>query len=292
MNTNICTALESVFGQELQIQSASPIGGGSINQTSILKLTNGELVFLKQNTHAPVDFFSIEANGLDLLSQAVKGPRVPKPLAYQDSKKPAFLILEYIEKSSPGFDFPTRFARSLAELHRVTNDSFGLNHHNYIGNTPQNNTQETDGITFFRDQRLSYQQKLAREAGKIPVSTDKNLSKLCSRLESYLDISGEKPALLHGDLWSGNYFADQNQIPCIFDPAVYFGFRETDLAMTQLFGRLPQKFYEAYHEVFPLNPGYEDRKDLYNLYHLLNHLNLFGSSYLASVEQVIRRYIG
>ena len=96
---------------------------------------------------------------------------------------------------------------------------------------------------------------------------------------------------MHGDLWSGNYFSDQHQVPCIFDPATYFGLRETDLAMTELFGRLPQKFYDAYQEAFPLNPGYDERKDLYNLYHLLNHLNLFGSSYLASIEKLVKRYI-
>jgi protein-ribulosamine 3-kinase len=290
MNEEICKLLKPVFGQEVKVQSSSQTEGGCINQTHILQLTNGERVFLKQNSHPPVDFFAIEAKGLDILRQAVKGPRIPKPLAWQDSDKPTFLILEYIEKSSPTLDFPVCFARSLAELHRNTHHSFGLDHDNYIGSTPQNNTQDTDGIAFFRDQRLGYQQELARKSGKLPVSIDKSLSKLCDRLENYLDISGEKPALLHGDLWSGNYFPDRDQTPCIFDPAVYFGLREADLAMTELFGRLPQQFYDAYHDTFPLNPGYEERKDLFNLYHLLNHLNLFGGSYLSSVEQVLKKY--
>jgi len=290
MNEEISRLLEPVFGREVKVQSSSTTGGGCINQTSVLQLTHGERVFLKYNSHPPADFFAVEAKGLRLLAQAAKGPRIPKPLALQDGAKPTFLILEYIEESSPGQDFSVRFARSLAELHQTSHDSFGLDHDNYIGSTVQKNTQETNGIDFFRDQRLRPQQELARKA--IPPSTDKNLSKLCDRLENYLDISGEKPALLHGDLWSGNYFPDTDQIPCIFDPAVYFGLREADLAMTELFGRLPQKFYDAYHEAFPLNPGYKERKDLYNLYHLLNHLNLFGGSYLASVEQVVRRYIG
>jgi len=290
MNEEISRLLEPVFGREVKVQSSSTTSGGCINQTSVLQLTHGERVFLKYNSHPPADFFAVEAKGLRLLAQAAKGPRIPKPLALQDGAKPTFLILEYIEESSPGQDFSVRFARSLAELHQTSHDSFGLDHDNYIGSTVQKNTQETNGIDFFRDQRLRPQQELARKA--IPPSTDKNLSKLCDRLENYLDISGEKPALLHGDLWSGNYFPDTDQIPCIFDPAVYFGLREADLAMTELFGRLPQKFYDAYHEAFPLNPGYKERKDLYNLYHLLNHLNLFGGSYLASVEQVVRRYIG
>ena len=280
--------LQPVFGQEIKVQSSSPTGGGCINQTLVLQLNNGERVFLKHNTQPPIDFFAAESRGLQLLANA--GPRIPKPLAIQDSPNPTFLILEYIEKASPGHDFPVRLAQSLAQLHRVTQNRFGLDHDNYIGSTPQKNALEKDGIIFFRDQRLRPQQELARKSGKLPLSTDKTLSKLCDRLENYLDISGEKPALLHGDLWSGNYFPDENQVPCIFDPAVYFGLREADLAMTELFGRLPQKFYDAYHEVFPLNPGYDERKDLYNLYHLLNHLNLFGESYLSSVQQVLKNH--
>ncbi|MBT7937403.1 MAG: phosphotransferase [Nitrospina sp.] len=289
MNEEISRLLEPVFGREVKVQSSASTSGGCINQTSVLRLTNDERVFLKYNSHPPAEFFNVEARGLKLLAQTAKGPRIPKPLALQDCAKPTFLILEYIEESSPGQDFSVRFARSLAELHQTSHDSFGLDHDNYIGSTVQKNAQETNGIDFFRDQRLRPQQELARKT--LPPSTDKNLSKLYDRLENYLDISGEKPALLHGDLWSGNYFPDKDQVPCIFDPAVYFGLREADLAMTELFGRLPQKFYDAYHEAFPLNPGYKERKDLYNLYHLLNHLNLFGGSYLASVEQVVRRYV-
>ena len=291
MNEEICKLLKPIFGQEVKVQSSSQTEGGCINQTHILHLTNGEWVFLKHNIHPSPDFFAAEAKGLKLLSQADKGPRVPKFLALQDSPTPSFLILEYIEKSSPTSDFPVLFAQSLAELHRNTHHSFGLDYDNYIGSIPQKNTQNKNGILFFRDYRLRYQQELARKSGKLPSVTDKNISKLCDRIEDFLDITGEQPALLHGDLWSGNYFSDQDHIPCIFDPAVYYGLREADLAMTELFGRLPQQFYDAYHEAFPLNPGYDDRKDLYNLYHLLNHLNLFGSSYLESVEQVIRKYI-
>jgi len=290
MNEEICQLLQPVFGQDVAVQSSSQTGGGCINQTHILELNNGERVFLKHNSHPPPDFFAAEAKGLGLLSQVKGGPRIPKSLAMQDSECPSFLILEYIEGSTPGPDFPVRFARSLAALHRNTHPSFGLDHDNFIGSTPQKNAHKNNGIEFFRDHRLRYQQELARRSGKLPSATDKNLSKLCDRIENYLDISGEKPALLHGDLWSGNYFSDRERWPCIFDPAVYFGLREADLAMTELFGRLPQRFYDAYHEAFPLNPGYEERKDLYNLYHLLNHLNLFGGSYLGSVEQVIRRY--
>jgi protein-ribulosamine 3-kinase len=290
MNEEIAKLLQPVFGQEIRVQSSTPTGGGSINQTSILQLNNGERVFLKKNSRPPNGFFAAEAKGLKLLAKVKNEVRIPKPLAIQDSPNPTFLILEYLEETQPTKNFTSRFAQSLAKLHRVTQNNFGLDHDNYIGSTPQINTLETDGIKFFRDHRLRFQQDLARQSGKLPLTADKNLSKLCDQLGNYLDISGENPALLHGDLWSGNYFPDASQTPCIFDPAVYFGLREADLAMTELFGRLPQKFYDVYHESFPLNPGYEERKDLYNLYHLLNHLNLFGGSYLSSVEQVLKKY--
>jgi len=281
--------LEPLFGAT--IESSYSTGGGSINQTQVLKLTNGERVFMKQNSNPPTDFFLAEIKGLKLLAQAKKGPKIPKPIAVQSSPRPTFLLMEYIKNSSEGKNFADQFAQSLAELHRMTQESYGLDHDNYIGNTPQKNALDKDGIHFFRDQRINFQRKLARQKGLLPASVDKKLDSLCDNLEKYLNISGEKPALIHGDLWSGNYFPDSQGKPCIFDPAVYYGLREADIAMTELFGRLPQRFYDAYDETFPMNPGYSERKDLYNLYHLLNHLNLFGSSYLSSVEQVLQRYI-
>ncbi len=283
--------LESVYGQEgVTLKSSRAVGGGSINQTQVLTLSNDERVFLKYNSHPPKDFFPAEAKGLKLLRQAQGGPRIPKPLGWEDAPNPHFFLLEYIEESSPGNGFHSRFAETLANLHRMTQEHHGLDHDNYIGSTVQINTPEPDPIVFFRDHRLRFQQELARKTGKLPTSLDKRLDLLCDSLEKLMDTTGEKPALLHGDLWSGNYFATQDQTPCIFDPAVYFGLRESDLAMTELFGRLPEAFYRAYHEAFPLNPGYEERRDLYNLYHMLNHLNLFGSSYLASVESIVNQF--
>ena len=288
MKDELNNLLEPLYGAK--VKSSFSTSGGSINQTSVLELTNGQRVFLKQNAIAPRDFFLAETRGLKLLAQAENGPRIPKPIAVQPGSTPTFLLLEYIESSTEDKNFAERLARSLAQLHRMGQDYFGLDHDNYIGSTPQKNTLEKDGIKFFREQRIDFQRQLARRSGLLPVAIDKKLDLLCDDLGNFLNISGEKPALLHGDLWSGNYFPDSEGRPCIFDPAVYYGLREADLAMTELFGRLPQRFYDAYHESFPMNPGYAERKDLYNLYHLLNHLNLFGSSYLASVEQVVKRY--
>ena len=198
--------------------------------------------------------------------------------------------MEYLESSNESKNFSDGLARKLAELHRISQDHFGLDHDNFIGSTPQKNNLEKDGIIFFRDHRIQFQRQLAQKAGLMPVSIDKKIDSLCENLNRFLDTSGERPALMHGDLWSGNYFPDSNGNPCIFDPAVYYGLREADIAMTELFGRLPERFYDAYHEAFPMNHGYHERKDLYNLYHLLNHLNLFGSSYLSSVQKIVNRF--
>lgn len=288
MNEEINRLIESLYGAK--VESSFAISGGSINQTQVLSLTNGQRVFCKRNPSPPADFFLAETRGLTLLAQAKSGLRIPKPIAVQSGSRPTFLLLEYIESSADDKKFAEQLAISLAQLHRMSQEYYGLDHDNYIGSTPQKNTLEKDGIVFFRDQRINFIRQLARQSGLLPVAIDKKLDLLCDKFEKFLNISGEKPALMHGDLWSGNYFPDNDGKPCVFDPAVYYGLREADLAMTELFGRLPQKFYDVYQEVFPINPGYKERKDLFNLYHLLNHLNIFGNSYLSSVERVVKRY--
>ena len=290
MKDEINHLIEPLFGAKVETSFAT--SGGSINQTHVLNLTNGQRIFMKQNPSPPTDFFLAETRGLKLLSQAKNGPRIPKPFLVQSVSRPTFLLLEYIYSSSEDENFSEQFALSLAELHRMSQEHYGLDHDNYIGSTPQKNRLEKDGIVFFREQRIDFQRQLARRSGLLPVTIDKDIDSLCDELGRFLNISGEKPALLHGDLWSGNYFPDSEGKPCVFDPAVYYGLREADLAMTELFGRLPQKFYDVYQEVFPMNPGYKERKDLFNLYHLLNHLNIFGSSYLSSVQQIVKRYTG
>ena len=290
MKDELNLLIEPIYGAK--VENSFAISGGSINQAQVLNLANGQRVFMKQNPSPPTDFFLAETRGLKLLAQAKNGPRIPKPIAVQSGTRPTFFLLEYIERSSEDENFAERLALSLAELHRMSHEHYGLDHDNYIGSTPQKNALEKDGIVFFREQRIDFQRQLARRLGLLPVAIDKKIDSLCDDLGKFLNISGEQPALLHGDLWSGNYFPDSEGKPCIFDPAVYYGLREADLAMTELFGRLPQKFYDVYQEVFPMNPGYDERKDLYNLYHLLNHLNIFGSSYLSSVQQIVKRYIG
>jgi len=291
MKENLSQLLESIYGNPIQIKSFEAIGGGCINETQALKLSNGERVFLKSNPSAPKNFFTTEADGLRLLERSKNGPSVPRPLGILTESNPQFLLLEYIESSSPKVGFASRFGQALAEMHRETQEQYGLDYDNFIGKTVQKNDLESDGLVFFREHRIRVQQELARKTRGLPTSMDKRLDLFCGKLETLLDLKDEKPALLHGDLWSGNHFASHDQVPYIFDPAVYFGLREADLAMTEMFGRLPEEFYSAYHEVFPTQPGYTERKDLYNLYHLLNHYNLFGGSYLEQADRIVRGFL-
>ena len=291
MKENLSRLLESIYGESIQIKSFEAIGGGCINETQAINLSNGERVFLKYNPSPPKNFFTAEADGLRLLERSKNGPSVPRPLGISTESNPQFLLLEYIESSSPKVGFASRFGQALAEMHRETQEQYGLDYDNFIGKTIQKNNLESDGLVFFREHRIRFQQELARKTRGLPTSIDKRLDLFCEKLETLLDLKDEKPALLHGDLWSGNYFASHDQVPYIFDPAVYFGLREADLAMTEMFGRLPEEFYSAYHEVFPTQPGYTERKDLYNLYHLLNHYNLFGGSYLEQADQTVRFFL-
>ena len=291
MKENLSQLLESIYGNLIQIKSFEAIGGGRINETQALKLSNGEQVFLKSNSSAPKNFFTTEADGLRLLGKSKNGPNVPRPLGISTESNPQFLLLEYIESSSPKVGFASRFGQALAEMHRETQEQYGLDYDNFIGKTVQKNDLESDGLVFFREHRIRFQQELAKKTRGLPTSIDKRLDLFCGKLETLLDLKDEKPALLHGDLWSGNYLASNDQVPYIFDPAVYFGLREADLAMTEMFGRLPEEFYSAYHEVFPTQPGYTERKDLYNLYHLLNHYNLFGGSYLEQADRIVRGFL-
>lgn len=291
MNKALQDLLATVYAQPVEIESSRSVGGGCINQTLALSLSNGETVFLKQNDHPPDGMFEKEARGLNLMRKAQNGPRIPKVVALPEDPNPKFLVIEYIEEGAPGNGYYQRFGQALANMHRTTRDHYGLDHDNFIGSTVQKNTPATDGLVFFREHRLGFQQQLARERGLLPVNADRKIDQLLDRLDQFLDLSGEQPALVHGDLWSGNTFADTAGRPCLVDPAVHFGLRETDLAMTELFGRLPQPFYDAYREAFPQNPGYEERKPIYNLYHLLNHLNLFGGSYLGSVTTTVTQFV-
>jgi protein-ribulosamine 3-kinase len=256
---------------ELGIADEAPAAGGCIHQCYRVRI-GCESRFLKLNAAAHADAFAAEADGLNALESA--GMRAPAPLRHGSFAGHAYLVLEYLELRDTG-DF-AGLGRMLARAHKQAGPAFGWPRDNYIGSTPQSNGWKDNWSEFWLERRLRPQLALARRSGfDLPVP----------RLD-LLEDHETQPSLLHGDLWSGNAGFTPGG-PVVFDPAVYYGDREADVAMTELFGGFPQAFYDAYGEVFPLHEGYGRRKHLYNLYHLLNHLNLFGGGYLAQVKATL-----
>lgn len=277
----------------VQVQS---LGGGCINNACRVE-TAGAAFLLKWNAHAPPGLFRAEAAGLELLQQAA-AVRVPQVLAVADpAEQPAFLLMEWIATTGRTADrtLQERLGTQLAALHQapvVHPGMYGLDHDNYIGSTPQLNGWESDWVRFFAEHRLRPQAELAARNGLLPAARRRRLDQMIERLPTWLAAVERRPALLHGDLWSGNLLAAADATPVLIDPAVYYGDREAEIAYTELFGGFAPAFYAAYHAAWPLEPGYADRRDIYNLYHLINHLNLFGASYGAAVDAILQRYSG
>lgn len=259
--------------------------------TSVIELADGRLLFIKRDSGSGGrSTFAEEAAGVSALAQA-PGPRVPEVYAYWDGESGRYLLMEYIPTGSGGPAVQERLGRELAELHRdvAANQQFGFSMDNFIGATEQPNPFTATWIEFFGVHRLRFQAHLALQRGRLDRATYELAERLIAQLPQLIDEPAH-PSLLHGDLWGGNYLATPDGQPVLIDPAVYYGHREADLAMTELFGGFGRRFYSAYHEAYPLEPGYEQRRDIYNLYHLLNHLNLFGGSYRSSVQHTLSRY--
>lgn len=241
---------------------------------------------------APAAMVAAEAHGLRTLA-ATATVRVPTVvLAIEsDGSRPAVVLTEWLEG---GATRPNQAAlgEALAALHRHTAPAYGLERDNFIGGTPQRNGWMEDWIAFFRERRLMPQIELAARNGRLPPLRRQALERLIARLDTWLGNVSRTPSLIHGDLWSGNVVAAPGGVPALIDPAISYSDREAELAYTELFGGFSPRFYAAYNAVWPLESGYADRRDLYNLYHLLNHLNLFGESYGAQVDAVARRYAG
>lgn len=281
--------LRELFGASVSIESKQGVGGGCINQTSVLRLSTGESVFLKENSSRYTGLFAAEAAGLRAL-RSEEGPRVPEPYAEWVERDRQFLLLEFIESGRKVEDFWEDFGRRLARLHaRKTANRFGFERDNHIGASPQHNAWEESWPRFFATQRLGFQLELARKNGYARAHWFASLEGLIERIADLLP-EPEHPSLLHGDLWGGNFMVGSDGHAVLIDPAVYYGDREADIAMTELFGGFASRFYDAYNTERPLSPGYAGRRELLNLYHLLNHLNLFGGSYAASVESIVFRY--
>jgi protein-ribulosamine 3-kinase len=269
------------------IQEFSFAGGGCINQGGKLKTTAGSF-FLKWNDAKKFPaMFEAESKGLKLLRQQ-NVIRIPDVIGHGESNSFQFLLLEFIEQKSRSKNYWEQLGQKLASLHECSAGFFGLGYDNYIGSLPQYNNSNTGWVDFFIEQRLQVQVKLAVENGVANTDWEKKFAALYNKLPSLIAV--EAPSLLHGDLWSGNLITGQKGEPCLIDPAVYYGNREADLAMTKLFGGFSATFYAAYQEAFPLSPGHQQRVDLYNLYPLMVHVNLFGGSYVHSVESILSAF--
>ena len=293
----VAAAVAARDGRPTEVVGERPVGGGCIHDARLVELADGRRLFLKSDRGVPADLFEREAEGLAALAAAgaIRVPREPLPGRAGDT---LFLLMEAIPSGHPGRGFFADFGRRFAALHRETAQApaeggrFGFDHDNYLGGTPQPNPWTVSWVAFYRDHRLGHQLRLARLRGRSDAELDRLGDRLLDRLDRWLDLPDEPACLLHGDLWRGNFLADDEGAAVLVDPAVYRGHREADLAMTRLFGGYDADFYRAYEEEWPLPAGHPDRLPLYQLYHLLNHLNLFGGAYRGRCEEVLRRYAG
>lgn len=271
------------------IEAAFHVSGGDINEVRRLETSSGRF-FLKMNraAHAP-QMFTAEAKGLQLLAQ-MRTLRIPRVIGHsQPSDTSGFLLLELIEQGPKRADFWQRFGEALAMLHRTTQKGFGLDSDNFIGSLPQSNLAHDSWVEFYIEERLLPQIQLAETQSHFSTADHENFDQLFKKLPQILPE--EPPALIHGDLWNGNFLADEHGAPTLIDPAACFASREMDIAMSKLFGGFDREFYQVYQQHYPLVTGWEERIDLYQLYYLLVHVNLFGGGYVQSVRQVLRRFV-
>ncbi len=277
--------IATATGEPFTVRSRRALGGGCINTAQVVGDGTRDF-FVKTNLAVRHDLFVAESDGLAALA-ATGAVRVPQSVCHGVSGDTAYLVLELLELG--GRADGARAGRALAELHRSTSDRFGWHRDNHIGATPQANDPDLDWVRFWRDRRLRPQLDLASANGHARALQDAG-ERLVSGLAALIG-HGPRPALIHGDLWGGNLGYLPGGEPVVYDPAVYYGDREADLAMTELFGGFGGDFYAAYREAWPLDPAYGVRKQVYNLYHVVNHLNLFGGGYLGQARNMIDRLL-
>lgn len=274
------------------ITASTPVGGGCIANATRIE-TGDATYFLKWSGGEAGQTFEAEAAGLEALRAARSALLIPESLAAENGRDgaPGFLLMGWIEAGEPDGAFWTAFGEGLAALHRHTSGDgrYGFEADNFIGRTPQHNDWNDAWPTFFCVHRLEPQIERARAAGRWHSDWTPLADRLLDRLGALLPAS-PSASILHGDLWSGNFLAASAGRAALIDPAAYYGHRETDLALTELFGGFDARFYDAYRAAWPLEPRYAERREVYNLYHLLNHLNLFGAGYAAGVERILRRF--
>ena len=277
-------AIHRSTGKTCRVVHLTATGGGSISRALVAEAENAKW-FVKINSIELLDMFKAEIDGLNALSKC-REIRVPHVVAAGRADQEAYLVLEYLDILPLSDASAASAGRALAALHRITGNGFGWSRDNFIGSTPQSNQFHQDWPEFFARERLLPQLDLARRNGH-PGTLIDNGERLSEKLHLFFSGYRTSPSLLHGDLWHGNTGLDRDGKLVLFDPAVYFGDREADLAMTELFGGFPAAFHATYRDAWPLAEGYPQRRTLYNLYHVLNHLNLFGSSYRPQAQHMI-----
>ena len=288
MDDKIKNKIGKILGSP--ITDMHSLSGGCISNAYKISTNDGNSFFLKYNFSADSNMFIAEAHGLLELEKAGV-ITIPKVIGFDKD----FILLELIDSSGKVKNFSEDFGRKFALLHKFNNENYGFYENNFIGSNPQLNIPENDEnkswTHFYFNRRILYQYHLTEKLGNSTSELKKAISLLENKIDSIVTDNGEKPSLLHGDLWGGNYMVDKNGLACLIDPAVYYGNREADLAMTKLFGGFDSKFYHAYNEEYPLPDGYNYRENIYKLYHVLNHLNLFGSGYYSQAISLIRYYL-
>ncbi len=277
---SVAEAIAESTGSAFAISRRTALGGGCINQAFKIESSDGREFFVKENDLSFLPYFSAEAQALEEIHQT-QTIRVPRVVSSGKTSSNSFLVLEYLREGSSHKAGQRELGRKLAELHAIEQAFWGWHLDNCIGATPQPNPKTGNWVDFYRESRLLHQFKLAERRGAIFAKA--NL--LLDHLDFFFEGYAPKPSLLHGDLWGGNASFDANGDPFVFDPASYYGDREADLAFTYMFGGFSTPFYEAYEECHPLHPGFKTRKILYNLYHELNHYNLFGGGYANSAQE-------
>ena len=277
---SIITQLGDALNTTITVNGESSIVGGCINNAIKINTNKGDF-FVKWNTNSKANMFQSEYHGLKVLKDT-NTIRIPNVLCFDDD----FLILEFIPPSNPNNAFWEVFGQKLALMHKQTHSKFGLDFDNYIGSLHLDNTQNKNWTEFFIQNRLQAQLSIGNFSGTLLSDFDKLFQKLPNLFPN------ERPALLHGDLWSGNFLAKNRDTPMLIDPAIYYGNREMDIAMSKLFGGFNSDFYFAYNESHPLENGWEERIQICNLYPLLVHVNLFGGSYRNQVKNILSYYVG
>ena len=296
INWNLITAsINQATHTRFEFVDAMPLSGGCINQAWRINGCSDAHYFVKLNDAAKLPIpstwlrtgFAAESAGLMAIA-ATHTVRVPQPIVHGTADQYVFLVLEYLDLTGSGN--ARLLGQQLAALHRTQAKEFGWAQDNTLGETPQHNAWSADWMTFWREQRLGFQLELAANNGH-GGELQKLGQQLMQKLPEFFVGYHPVPSLLHGDLWGGNHSYKADGTPVLFDPAPYYGDREADLAMTELFGGFDQAFYAAYRAAWPLDAGYATRKVLYNLYHILNHANLFGGGYARQAEQMMQRLL-